>query len=536
MVCNVGGSRTRRALAFAGLLSVYAPLARGTDRDLTEVISNEPPRELTPRELTPFELSPREQMAFERELGVGRDMQAGPTRSPPAYWRAVLEMFGVLSIGVAQYWLNAGANRRDWDYPHFSDRFDPSAIRFDNNTHLTNNIMHPLAGSAYYGLARANGLNVPASAAYLVASSTVWEWALEWREKVSINDMMATSFGGIAAGEFLVHLAAYLNSAPAETNFGQDLAKTTLGFPVWMHDQLDDRQPDPRPARDNLGFSSAYHHRFTADYQNAWIDDAADRRGELQGVALDARLVALPEFLDPESFDVVFTRGNFTQGSLLLQFDDRGLQEAWVKFDAVLAGYYAQRSTSSVLGGLVGFVTGLEYLDRNTLDLPDQYALVRCAGPELGATWKDQDRQLDVRARATADFAAIRSLAWPEARSNAPDETYKSSLEGDYQYHYGLATRLTAELRLHAARISADFGWGGYRSIQGLDRFQEKITRDLAGKEVLDQRRLAFALEPPGTVLRFNGHVERLSHESWLGGETVLRLERRFAIGAGLVF
>ena len=189
-----------------------------------------------------------------------------------------------------------------------------------------------------------------------------------------------------------------------------------------------------------------------------------------------------------------------------------------------------------MIGARIGLATGLEFVTTDTLNHGDEYALVHCAGPEIGASWKSNGYQLDVRVRATADFAAIRSLAWPAVKARSPEETYKSSLERRYQYHVGLSTRLLAELRLHAARLFAELGLGSYRSIQGYDRFQETITRDLQGSETLDEHKVGFALEPPGTPLRFYAQLEGSSHESWLGGEMRERFERRSLIGAGLVF
>ena len=467
---------------------------------------------------------------------VDRDRRLGPVRDDPAYSRAAFEMLGVLSIGVAQYWANAGGNSQDWDFPHWSDRLSARAVRFDNNTQVTNNVLHPLAGSAYYGLARANGLGVGEAALYSAVSSASWEWLLEWREKVSINDLVTTTMGGIAAGEFFVQLASYLNSAPTETNLGQDVAKTTLGFPVWIHDQIDNRRPDPTPASDNLGFSSEYYHRFSLGYQNAWLDNAGDVQQRVGGFVLDARLVSLPGYLDPENFQIVFTQANFSSAGLEMQFDGDGLRDAHLKFDVVLAGYYAQRARPSVLGVLAGVASGLEFVSRDTLDAGDQYALVHLLGPELGTTWKWKSYQLDLRARAYGDFAAIRSLAWPQVRSANPTAVYKSSLERQYQYHFGIATRLAGELRLHAAVLFAELGWGSYRSIQGFDRFQEEITRDPAGTEVLGERRFGLALEPPGTPLRFFSALEGYEHKSSLAGLVARREERRLAIGAGLVF
>ena len=467
---------------------------------------------------------------------VPRDRQLGPESAERHYLRAAFETVAVLGIGVAQYWMHPKDNSRDWDFPRWSDRLSSSGIRFDNNTHVTNNVLHPLAGSAYYGLSRANGLGVGTSALYSLAASAVWEWGLEWREKVSVNDMVATTVGGMSAGEFFIQLASYLNSAPAETNFAQDVAKTTLGFPVWVHDRVDDRRAPSAPARDNLGFSSSYHHRFTLGFENAWIDDGAGTSQEIRGVALSSQLVSLPGYLEPQSFSTTFARGNFTRGAFDLLFDGTGVQEAALKFDAVLLGYYTQQAHPAVIGALVGLATGLEFLDRDTLKFGDQYGLLHCFGPEVGTTLKGNGYQLNLRGRAYADFAAIRSLAWPQVKAEAPGDTYKSSLSRQYQYNFGISGRLAADLQVQALRLFAELGWGGYRSIQGIDRFQEEITRDLAGEELLAEQHVGIAIEPPETPLRFHAEYESYGHESTLGGRIARREERRLVVGAGLVF
>jgi hypothetical protein len=458
-----------------------------------------------------------------------------PVPRQPAYGRAAIEMAGLLALGTAHYWMNAETNSKDWDFPRWSERWDSRAVRFDNNRAVTNNVLHPLAGAAYYGMSRANGLGVGSAALYTVASSAIWEWGIEWREKVSINDMIATTVGGVAAGEFFVQLAAYLNSG-SETNGFHQAAKTTLGFPVWIHDQMDRRKPEAPSSRDNLGFSSKYAHRFSLGYENQWLAGPEEQSHELRGVALDAWLASMPGFLEPTTFARSFAQGNFSAAALNLQFDGGGLREAEMRFEAVLAGHYAQRANPGLVGALLGLATGIEFVTKDTLEQGDEYALVHVLGPDLRATWNWKDYGLEMRLSGFADFAAIRSLAWPAVNLREPEAKYKSSLERRYQYHVGLSSRLSIDLRILAAHLSAELRLGSYQSIQGFDRFQEQITRDLAGAEVFDERRLGFALEPPRTPLRVYGQLEENRHETTLGGQAGERVERRSLIGFAVVF
>ena len=71
---------------------------------------------------------------------------------------------------------------------------------WDNDQFSTNLFAHPYHGNLYYNAARSNGLNFWESAPYAVGGSLMWEFCGEI-EPPAINDLMATSFGGICIGE-----------------------------------------------------------------------------------------------------------------------------------------------------------------------------------------------------------------------------------------------------------------------------------------------------------------------------------------------
>lgn len=72
---------------------------------------------------------------------------------------------------------------------------------WDNDQFSTNLFAHPYHGSLYFNTARSNGLSFWESAPYSLAGSLMWEFTAE-REPAAINDLMATTLGGIALGEF----------------------------------------------------------------------------------------------------------------------------------------------------------------------------------------------------------------------------------------------------------------------------------------------------------------------------------------------
>jgi Domain of unknown function (DUF3943) len=62
----------------------------------------------------------------------------------------------------------------------------------------------------YYLVARTNTLSIPASLLFAIAGSTLWELVGEFKEKVSINDMIVIPFAGMAIGEVFVQLGGFL--------------------------------------------------------------------------------------------------------------------------------------------------------------------------------------------------------------------------------------------------------------------------------------------------------------------------------------
>lgn len=78
---------------------------------------------------------------------------------------------------------------------------------WDSDSFQTNLLAHPYHGGLYFNSARSNGLSFWQSAPYSFLGSLTWELFAE-REPAAINDLMATTFGGIALGEITHRLSA----------------------------------------------------------------------------------------------------------------------------------------------------------------------------------------------------------------------------------------------------------------------------------------------------------------------------------------
>ncbi len=75
-------------------------------------------------------------------------------------------------------------------------------LEWDPNNFGTNFLNHPYQGSTYYNAARTNGMNFWESIPFTFAGSYMWEVFME-REYPAYNDLVTTTWGGVALGEVL---------------------------------------------------------------------------------------------------------------------------------------------------------------------------------------------------------------------------------------------------------------------------------------------------------------------------------------------
>ncbi len=122
-------------------------------------------------------------------------------------WKAAAETFVI----------NAGVNAFD-RYVMNEDfaKISFSSIRhnvkhgfvWDNDQFSTNLFAHPYHGNLYFNTARSNGLNFWQSTPYSFCGSLMWEFCGE-KEPPAINDLIATTCGGICIGE-VMHRVSHL--------------------------------------------------------------------------------------------------------------------------------------------------------------------------------------------------------------------------------------------------------------------------------------------------------------------------------------
>ncbi len=148
---------------------------------------------------TVFDKSP---VRTEKQSGTDKD-----------FTRSTLEIAAVLGIGMLIYQFNE-SNKQDYMFEpkealrvRLTDIHE--ALRYDTNNIYLNAGAHPFAGGLYYFAPRRNGFNFLESALFAIAGSTTWEYLYEYREVLSINDLIITPLAGIPTGEVFFQLIRF---------------------------------------------------------------------------------------------------------------------------------------------------------------------------------------------------------------------------------------------------------------------------------------------------------------------------------------
>ena len=462
----------------------------------------------------------------------------GEKRRPVRYGRAAIELAGLLAIGTSYYWIASDPNKQDWDYIDLRDRSLHVEVKFDNNMFSTNFLLHPGAGLLSYAFTRGNGIDIPRSAGAALLSSFIFEFLLEWLEKPSVNDLIATPLGGIAAGEFFFHLGDYLSSAYGHDNTAQRVFAYTLGAPVGINTGMDGAEAPSGP-RDALGYSAAYWHKFGLGYGIAEVANDRGDHGILQDLFIEARLIGMPGFLQPGRFSVDFQQGNFTEARLRVSMSGGRLEDLDLWFGSDLVGHYRQNYVGSPnalvgSGAMIAASVDMRYYDRLLLGRRDQFAAFHFLGPS-GKVWFGLGHGLMARAEGGfhLDFAGVMSPAYRDFVATLGAAGTKTVLQlQDYYQGVGASGRAAASLGLFGVELGGYARYGAYRSVDGLDCFTTPL--DVGNTDQLIELGMALQFTPPDAPLTLRMVWEGLEHRSQMGPYSRTLLDYRVA-GAGIV-
>jgi hypothetical protein len=412
-------------------------------------------------------------------------------------------------------------------------------VRFDDNRFAVNAGSHTAGGTVIYLIGRGNGLGIAASTLLSLGEVLLWEFVAEFHEKPSINDMVTNPLSALAVGEPFFALSEYF--ARGGTN-GANQILSTVFSPFSTLSRGIDYQGWPHSGNlDRFGFARDVWHRFdlyTGLASVHWTG-AADRSEVVFGGS--AAIDTLPSLGATTASAGFFGPARITQLSGGLALGGVGMTGALFATRVSIIGYHAQALHLDDLEQLTGqrllvtLTNSFEFSARHRPELPfDQIGSFGILGPTLEVAQRRGDLGAVLHLEALPDLAMVTSLAGDLYRQRFGIEGTKSVFaRRNYYYAYGVTVggQLTARYRSLAAGLQGS--WERFASIEGVDRFQEQVTRDF---HLVDGRRRAggslswrpFSPAEVGVALEWTRRF------GTIGALTASTLERRALVTLGL--
>jgi hypothetical protein len=459
--------------------------------------------------------------------------------------RSWFEMGAGLGLGAGAYWIFQDRNVADWDNPRPEERFQAQAWILDNNSLFVNYMGHPLTGGLSYSFARANHYGVASSFGYSFLTSFLWEFVLEFKEKVSINDVIVTPGAGLPIGEFVHKLGLYLNTG-RDSSVLVDAARWALGTGVALDRHLDGRGAPNVGRRDNLGFSRAIWHEFRAVYGVASIETPQEPSYARYRLELGGRLVTLPRYLQAHQFGRAFYRADISDFSLGVEASRYGAG-VLAHADTIIVGYHAQAMQRASPGRVpegvaltVGSGLGWDYLKsaanryrqvEQALAQPEppmkyhvpmrqeQWSGFHLPGVAVdlhaAGNWAD----FSVSGRLAPSFGSLGAPAFYDWTAANPTEKSKHIVHRQgYFYGWGMASSLVARAALGPLRGGFELRYASYASQDGWDRQPQQLTVDVPVQGSALLYSATLGVQPPGTGVSVQGELGVRRFRSQVGG------------------
>jgi hypothetical protein len=383
-----------------------------------------------------------------------------------------------LGAGAVLYYKTPGLQDFDQGFAEaWRQRFSRiDRHRFDDNAFGMNHINHSVAGRGYYGIARAGNLSAREAVLFTALGSSIWEYLIEIREVVSLNDQIVTIGAGSVFGEALYQHQSYLLERQ-DLGSRHAAAAWILGFPFALPKLLAGSDAGTCVPRADGRMMTR---EFTASHSSMYAGPREGAGGVQLRLASSVRKI--PSVASPGRRSEVITGIPLSHLSVEISPGERRTEI----FSAVSPRLWSlSEMRQNDDGSLRGFrlLLGPSWsfrMSTRTDALEDRAATTALLGMVKELELSQGSFTAAWTSDASFDFSSIHAHALPAYREEGSLDGAKAVLKHGYYYGYGVSVQSRTEFGTQHFGIEAEGLALGVRSIQGLDRWQEDVVDDFA--------------------------------------------------------
>lgn len=415
-----------------------------------------------------------------------------------SFIKAGMEISALLAWWAYRYWAphaEDNVNAVDWQFPtgQVSARArykTGAAYRFDDNAFGTN-LSHVGAGIGYYMVSRSNGNSRLESLLFSITSSSVWEYFVEYREVVSINDQINTGIGGAIIGETIYEMGKLLryHVRTGKANWFDKVLATIFNGPEKLNMRYGkSRATDFR----DFGFDPKIWSKFdlalTIDSLQGDMpgDLANQKKSTHKKFGIDAQIVGIPMYEEAGEVSMLLTDNVFSQLLVESTMNDNMKKQFLFYAQTVLAAYYKKDLHKDENGELRGYnffvgpSVSFNYEDSsdstNKLEY-EEFTQVRILGTTIDLVMYYKGVRLRATLDVFGDFAMMRSYAFDKYKVDN-DISKLQSVMRKYGYYYGMGSTVQAKVSAQYKRAEIGSSYQKWHAsiIHGRSRFYETDT------------------------------------------------------------
>lgn len=417
----------------------------------------------------------------------------------------MLEMAAWMAPPTIYYYGTLDKQREDfelaWDKESWKQKLTTfDVVVFDTGNWNSNAFRHPVFGAISYQIARANGFSPLAATLIDFTTSAFWEYVVEYRELVSLNDMMVNTISGFMIGEPLFQIgrtgdhkdANWARQAVAGLSSPLHRIHSIAGYPAW--------RKEVRPWTNfqfGLGGTIANHEGLTKAEADVDVELELVRDARYGMPGTGSQWTGLATF-------------NRVAGGVRLTTDD--VSRSRFETSTTLFGQYTRDINESIVGKdvFIGLGTGFDYETRKLAVEWDRFAIFHLFGPKIQAGLWRGTTHYTWDAFASLDFGLIQAHVFGPV---LPFEPFpQTSVIQSRGYYFGGGASAVTRLRAESPLLSGELEARAYQlwSIDGRDRMEEGAGAD-DPRDIKDQRFSAIAtggIRPGLGTTRFELSVE----------------------------
>jgi hypothetical protein len=390
-------------------------------------------------------------LSVNSSVAVSGESQLDPAITLPQlvekdWWGALAEITVVLVIGELLYKSGEESMKEDFDYEiegntgqYFLDRIvTTESWKLDDNE-IGMNWGHAYAGALYHQAFRNYNFNYYESMLGNFLASAIWEVFAEYKEVVSINDQIVTTFGGSVLGESFFQLSEMLDAkegwVPATFAGVFNPSRTLRGWFGYDTPNRFDRQK----AKDKFDIYTGflYSTKDVADFSSTTM---------LLGVETSIDSVQ-------GQYDALMATPSLVELDMELGISEKGVEDWQLSSSLFLGGYTDEvkpKTGSRESWGhswFVGPSMGVEYSSLGQEDEEDFYAAINVIGLSMGGEWENADVNISVRGDIFGDFSMVKPFASKNYRASGGQFWGTKSVlwEGGYAYGVGHTAKVKIE-------------------------------------------------------------------------------------------